>query len=68
MSDRLAAILLALLLVAPLCFFLDLEIFDTAETQARDARLPRLSMEEIKRHAEGLQSGLDHEAGTLAAK
>jgi hypothetical protein len=67
MSDRLAAILLALLLVAPLCFILDLEIFGPAETQARDERLPALSMEDMKRHAEGLQNALDHEAETLAA-
>jgi len=67
MSDRLAAILLALLLVAPLCFILDLEIFEPAETQAREDPLPVLSMEDMKRHAEGLQDESDHQAKTLAA-
>ena len=67
MSDRLAAILLALLLVAPLCLSLDLEIFGATETQAREDPLPALSMEDMKRHAEGLQNEPDHEAETLAA-
>jgi hypothetical protein len=67
MSDRFAAILLALVLVAPLCFSLDLEIFGPAETQAREDPLPALSMEDMKRHAEGLQGEINHEAETLAA-
>lgn len=68
MSNRLAVILLALLLVAPLCFLLDLEIFEPSEPQAQDDRLSDLSREDVKRHAEGLLEKLEREAGTLAAK
>ncbi len=68
MSDRLVAILLALLLVAPLCFLLDLEIFEPSEPQAQEDRLPDLSSEDMKRQAEGLFEKLKREAETLAAK
>ena len=60
MSDRLTAFSLALLLAAPLCYFLAGEIFEAEATAASPA--PRalsspgpLSLESVKRHAEGLQ-------------
>ncbi len=63
MSDRFTACLLALLLAAPLCYFLDGEIFETGTTAAEPAQpLPAaagpLSLESVKRHAEGLQERL----------
>jgi len=55
MSDRLTAICLALLLAAPLCYVLDGDIFGVEAEAAAAPALPSLSLEEMTRHAEGLQ-------------
>lgn len=75
MPDRLAAIVLALLLAAPLCLMLDLEIFGESAAPAgppAQVSLPPLSVENLKQHAEGLlQEGApkasEERAETLAA-
>ena len=70
MSDRLAAIILALLLAAPLCLNLDVEIFGAADTSAHDLRLPppspeALPAEALKKHAEGLQDAFGQPAALI---
>lgn len=61
MSDHLAAILLALLLAAPFCYFLDSDLFEGEAGAAGPApalSLEPLSLENLERHAEGLQRTL----------
>ncbi|MEO3429236.1 hypothetical protein AAFN88_10295 [Pelagibius sp. CAU 1746] len=67
MSDRLLVVLLALLLVAPLWFLLDLEIFGPAEPETGEDPLRSLSMEEMMRHADGLMDHAATRSGALAA-
>jgi hypothetical protein len=63
MSDRLAAICLALLLAAPLCYVLDSDLFEAGARAAGPAPAAALSpgllsIEDLELHAEGLQRTL----------